>query len=245
MRFEYFGLIGASYAQLGGMGRGGMGRNPMGRSVSTNELKTLEKILTSGVASISFTLLEDYGCWCYFGDKHIQGRGPALDPYDAACQKMARGYQCAMLDEPACVPWETNYQPHWINQPFSIYGAASHLATIPQTCSQNADECARIACIIEGTFMATVYNLDKDPNTLPNPSYKRANGFDNKDQHNCPVNTATRGDAEDACCGEYPDRRPFRYRLNERECCAQNNLYTVYNAGLFDCCPDGSIQPSC
>ena len=233
MKIQYFALAGAAYAQM-----------PNGRSLTPKGLMKLQKLLTEGVAAVTMNPLTDYGCWCYFGAKHTQGRGPALDEYDAACKQLSRGYECAMMDEPACVPWEASYQPDFMTQAFALYGAASNPATIPQTCAQNTDECARIACIIEGTFLARVYNADDDPNVQTTLAYKQANGFDNKDQNNCPV-SGGRGDAEDACCGEYPDRRPYRFKTGERECCDKGGIYTVYNSGLFDCCPDGSIQASC
>jgi len=230
MKLQYLSLAGVAFAQ----------------EFNANAMKTLQKILTQGVAELAYNPLQDYGCWCYFAEKTGQGKGPAIDEYDAACKKMARGYECAMLDEPACVPWEATYAPDWLNQPFAVYGAASNPATIPQTCeSQNTDFCQKTACIIEGTFIASVYNLDIDPNVQVNLAYKQANGFDKDDQANCPLNTNNRGNAVDACCGEYPDRRPFRFKLNERECCAKANKYTIYNSGLFDCCPDGSIQAAC
>lgn len=233
--FKYLTLTGAAIAQ-----------NLMFDSTTINS-QTFSKAITQGVASVTYTPLQDYGCWCYFAEKHIQGRGPAKDSYDAACKQMARGYECAILDEPACVPWEQTYQPDWLTNMFAVLGVHASPESVVPTCEANnpGNNCAQMACMIEGTFIAKVFGLNLDPNAVMNSDYKQSNGFDNKDQANCPVNTQVRGDADDACCGDYPNRRPYRFKTGVRECCNENNKATVYNSGLFECCPDGTIQAAC
>lgn len=208
--------------------------------------ETFQKAITQGIATITYNPLDDYGCWCNFAEKYHLGRGPAIDEYDAACKQMTRGYECAILDEPACVPWEETYQPDWLTNTIAVIGVSNNPESVVSTCTVNnsGSNCKIMACIIEGTFISQVWDLNLAQ--LPmNSNYKHVNGFDPRSQANCPVNTQIHGDADDACCGAYPNRRPFRFKAGVRECCERNNKATIYNSGIFQCCPDGSVQTAC
>merc|ERR1712051_927994 len=36
-----------------------------------------------------------YGCWCYFDGDVGNGKGEPMDPIDAECRNLHRGYECA------------------------------------------------------------------------------------------------------------------------------------------------------
>ena len=46
-----------------------------------------------------FERLQEYGCWCFFEEKYGLGKSHPLDDYDAACQQLSYGYECAISDE--------------------------------------------------------------------------------------------------------------------------------------------------
>ena len=48
--------------------------------------------------------IENYGCWCYFDEKHGQGHGMPQDGYDDACLALHHGTACAMLEIDNCDP---------------------------------------------------------------------------------------------------------------------------------------------
>merc|ERR1712203_311703 len=57
--------------------------------------------------------INEYGCWCYFGNDHGRGKGQPQDAIDEMCKVLADGYDCAMRDAEdegtTCVPWEVEY----------------------------------------------------------------------------------------------------------------------------------------
>ena len=60
--------------------------------------------------------VEDYGCWCYFGENYGIGKGLPVDEMDGLCKRLANAYECAMMDyaeandgNDDCVPWEVQY----------------------------------------------------------------------------------------------------------------------------------------
>lgn len=207
--------------------------------------------ISSNFANNFINALSNYGCWCYFGENVGKGRGPAVDEWDQACKVLGQGYECAVMDgasenEP-CEPWSQETVPDWKTSNLLIFNYIGDPAGLKHRCEQDnaGNNCAIRTCIIEGNFLLEYTRLSFSNTPAPNPIHKHENGFDPQDQINCPINTQINGEAEEACCGFYPERRPFRLKLGERECCEQNNIATVYRASLFSCCPDGSISPSC
>lgn len=194
--------------------------------------------------------MNNYGCWCYFEDNVGKGRGRPKDRVDEICQTLQRGYECIMLDQEQandpCIPWEINYSSS--SGLAGVHPLEDDLANLNHECNQfNPDGCARKACKVEGWFLILYNRYTLDPNfngILFDPNLRHSNGFVSNEQ-TCPKVTAGLGAAEDRCCGDYPERIPYRHKDGARECCNNNNIATVYNAALFDCCSDGSVAPSC
>ena len=57
--------------------------------------------------------VNEYGCWCYFGDKHGAGKSQPVNELDEHCKQLHEGYECAMLDDADedCSPWTVSYSP--------------------------------------------------------------------------------------------------------------------------------------
>lgn len=178
-------------------------------------------------------LINDYGCWCYFNENHGKGKGRPVNSVDEICYQLAHGYNCAMMDEPGCVPWEVPYIS-------GISGGLPGLVGMCDTVNDPTTEyCANAACKVEGHFVLTIfgeYLLTGDP---IDQQFKHDNGFEPEVE--CPTREGN-GGADYNCCGEHPNRFQFRsLAAAPRECCVDK----VYATSMYECCPDGEIRLSC
>lgn len=173
-----------------------------------------------GFGSMAGTVnaINGLGCWCFLGDYHGQGRGNPLNPVDELCKSLHNGYECAMRDAEdegsSCTPWEVVYT--------SAVGGIN--VTLREACdaANNGNNCAIRACVLEGTFVEGL--LDFFILQQGSISVFQA-PFD------CPVNNVG-GPSPKACCGEYPDRFPFKTNNGDRGCCGQR----TYNTQTLSCC---------
>merc|ERR1711879_672423 len=69
-------------------------------------------------------------------------------------------------------------------------------------------------------------------------SFNQANGFDEK--ANCPLKEGIQ-DTERACCGEAPNRFPYKPLSGERSCCGG----ATYDTTLQECCGDDVARIPC
>jgi len=174
--------------------------------------------------------LNEYGCWCFFGDDHGRGKGQAVDEVDEICKTLHDGYECAMRDAEVegttCVPWEVEYN--------SAVGGAD--VSIAEGCaaSNAGNNCAMRACIVEGTFSANLLNLFLVQFKQPNQSFMARNGFDFATV--CATKKNGGGPSNKLCCGSYPERFPFKTLNGDRKCCGTR----TYNSLTLKCCDSDS-----
>ena len=187
--------------------------------------------------------MNQMGCWCYFGDDHGRGKGPALDEIDNICKVLSDGYDCAMIDHEEetsgkrgrnaeeCVPWAVEYNS----------GLGGSDAELYEVCfaKNPRNNCAARACIVEGNFISslTMYFINGGSVQLEN---KVENGFDPTQM--C-VGRKGVNSKEKSCCGQYPGRFPFKTLGGERSCCGTR----TYNTMALECCDGekGVIKSSC
>jgi len=183
--------------------------------------------------------INEYGCWCYFQGDHGRGHAKPVDGLDRFCRKLAMGYDCAILDvidatgNDSCIPWEVFY----------ISGTGGGENALVQTCDTfNTELCAKISCKVEGIFVIKIFNLFVAGDSISD-SFKHSNGFDEKVEcivDNC-KDDPDRCDPTRVCCGEHPDRFPFKPMGGDRACCAG----VAFDASILTCCPDGTPRLSC
>lgn len=178
-----------------------------------------------------FDNIDGYGCWCYFYEDHGKGKSQPVNQMDGFCKLLAEGYDCAMMDSQTeggdfCVPWEVAYNAANVG-----FGDV-----VEQCVSRNADLCPQRACIIEGWFVTSIFQmfLSGTPMDL---AQKHADGFDVTE--NCPTTTGTQ--SEKSCCGEYPYRHPFKTYGGQRDCCGSK----TYDVSVLQCCPSGKVKVNC
>merc|ERR1711934_884215 len=199
-----------------------------------NNMRNIPDILGANLDNIN-----EYGCWCYFMDGHGRGHAKPVDGLDRFCRKLSMGYDCAILDvidetgNDTCVPWEVFY----------ISGTCGGEAALVQTCETfNSDSCAIKSCKVEGIFVLKVFNLFVGGGSISD-AFKHSNGFDEK--VNCIVDNCKddpdRCDPTRECCGDCPDRFPYKPMGGDRGCCAG----IAFDASILTCCSDGTPRLSC
>lgn len=188
--------------------------------------------------------MNKYGCWCYFSDDHGQGKHMPVDGLDKICQTLHYGYDCAIKDgkdeNEKCVPWEVDYD--------SAVGGDTSM--IPERCAQlNSDNCARRACIIEGSFIDNLMNFFLMENGGIDEDKKHSNGFQAAEickwkspcvEDNCECTNPDGCGNPDIksieCCGHYPNRYPYLIKNGDRDCCG----WSTYKVALQQCCDEAT-----
>lgn len=183
--------------------------------------------------------LDGYGCWCYFDDQFTAGKSKPVDKLDGFCKDLLEGYQCAIMDSIAeidagtltasqqCVPWMTTY--HAAN-----LGSDNIVRECELRNRRNA--CGRHTCIIESTFMSNVFRYLLEGGRIFTKN-RHDRGFDV--DASCPVQNGP--NSEKLCCGEYPNRKPFKTLGGSRGCCKDR----TYNMVFMQCCDDGTVSVTC
>ena len=117
---------------------------------------------------VTFTMetLQEYGCWCYFGDKHGNGKGEPVDGYDTACMHYHHGVECAkmelQLDDGECDPatvygYVASSSPDPNNPKNMIYDCETY----------NSDECLKATCYLETYFVKLLLKEDLELESTP------------------------------------------------------------------------------
>ena len=123
--------------------------------------------------------VNNYGCWCYFGDAYVNGRGPMHDSVDEECKKLANGYKCALYDGYSrgnpCYAHNISYVP------YNFFSGTIRLEEDCTSSNQNHPEdptCAIEACMIEGSFTLAFFNQYFDSAGIEiNSALKHENGL--------------------------------------------------------------------
>lgn len=191
----------------------------------------LKEFNTGGSGSLanSIASLNEYGCWCYFDDDHGRGKASPIDVVDEQCKVLHDGYECAMRDAEdegtTCVPWEVHYES----------GLGGSPLLLNEQCAEDnpGNNCAIRACIIEGTFVAALLDIFVSGGIIEQ-NHRHKNGFDPAVE--CIVKKNGGGPVNKQCCGEYPDRFPFKTVGGDRKCCGRR----TYNSLTLKCCDQNS-----
>jgi len=182
---------------------------------------------------------EGYGCWCYFGDRHLDrlAKGAPLDEYDRACQHLSWGYECAIVDAEArgeeCVPWDVQYEV----VPFTAGSDFFSLCEAANAGITDAEirACAVDACVVETNYVTAIRSLNTDGVPQVDEYYhalsQNAAGFTAAD--NCFGVDDKASTRSIQCCGSHPDRQPWNSANTGKACCGGEELY---NTLTQQCC---------
>merc|ERR1711885_54604 len=157
--------------------------------------------------------MNEYGCWCYFGDDHGRGKGTPVDAIDEMCKNLHDGYECAMRDA---------------EEEGTTLSTAEECANV-----NSGNNCVIRACTVEGTFVANLLDVFFSGTSVNNDN-KHSNGFDQATV--CATKKNGGGPSNKSCCGSYPDRFPFKTVGGDRKCCGTR----TFNSLTLKCCDQDS-----
>jgi len=184
-----------------------------------------------------------YGCWCYFGDDHIERRakGPPLDTLDGFCHTLSRGYECATIDIDGCVPWDIDYNT--ADDLTAVPDTKEDVAAMCQTENGGVDNtCQYFACAVEGWWLKQVKIAGDLPALIDDTNKHSDADWDAKRTAMC-KGPAVGNDRQIECCGIYPERFPYNTLAPNKVCCTDGSGIQTYvaNTAYEQCCPDGTI----
>ena len=120
---------------------------------------------------LSYVGLQEYGCWCFFGDLHGLGKGKPQDGYDTACMHYHHGVECAKMElqneagDGECDPGTVN------NYNYSFKPSADNPKEIIYDCeTDNTDACVEATCYLETFFVEMFFAEYDGKNIDPNVS---------------------------------------------------------------------------
>jgi len=183
---------------------------------------------------IDLTSVQNYACWCFFGENYGKGRGPPKNVIDQICQKLQFCRRCIAVDsatdDESCNVAERGYKSPGFRD--LIVG------NIKSACdSVNKETCQYRSCTCELQFSQAIVQLFFS-GYVYDPFFKHEKGYSWNE--NCPP-YCTGGNCggsrtELDCCGEYPERVPFN--VKNRACCSKRKTYVMSKEV---CCEDGSV----
>ena len=191
----------------------------------------------------NFDKLNEYACWCYFEENHGRGHGKPVNGIDHFCKKLHDGYDCCMMDFEAatgndsCVPWEVQYLPGTGTGESNLNFVCDGFNTV--NTDTQAGFCANCACKVEGLFVLKTFNLFVSGGTVDDAFIHSPDGPFNE-KESCVLQEGIK-DTERACCGETPNRFPYKPLSGERGCCGG----LTYDTTLQECCDDNVARLSC
>lgn len=227
-------LLVAGTALLAGFANAGLDKiaNDLGSLVAQNSSLWNDRSITTMLGNLG-SVIDTYGCWCYFDANHGKGKGRPVNDVDKVCKQTAHAYDCAIMDNgDTCVPWEVFY----------ISGIAQGIDQLPTQCDLlNTDPCAAAACKIEGYFVLKFFQLMLLTGSGIDNTYQHANPVTSfNPELDCPMLPGSPDD-ERQCCGEQPFRFKYKPFDGGKACCGT----TVYPTMIQQCCPDNIPRVSC
>ena len=138
-------------------------------------------------------------------------------------------------------PWSIEYKA-----PYPFHFLFTNIDILIEFCGENnsGSSCATTACIVEMSFVIKIYELSLSGGQL-DTKLMHPGRSQEYSSSNCPVKDCLMGEEickeEKVCCGDYPNRKPFRHFSGTRACCGGK----VFDTGFLMCCEDDKIATVC
>ena len=175
--------------------------------------------------------LRGYGCNCFSNDPnmewdgnsiwHFTSRGEPVDEVDDACKEAFKRYKCleqdftnGLISDDTICSVGMDFEYFMSDNGEIICGTVDN----PEYANQpERNGCKLAACEIERAFSLRIFNSVGNEVTGKG---KLKFPDNNKDNYNVEC-SARPGPPRDACCGEYPERKPYS---SELQSCCENGL---------------------
>lgn len=213
-------------------------------TVGDEDLSSNQQGRNGFIPGVSLLLqnLQEYGCWCFFNDKHGQGRGPPVDDFDSHCMKYHHAVSCAKLEIDSCDPYNTSYSVTAVNS-----GANGD---ITYDCESGNDPCQTATCYSQTHFISLLLNEQLANLQVPNypnfSSWKDGGNFDN----GVCRSSGPGHERQEMCCGtwKHNTKKLLKFgRTLSRSCCdnPSDGTFKTYDMSLSQCCDDGVVRVQC
>lgn len=193
----------------------------------------------SFIPGVSYMLnnLQEYGCWCFFDEKHGRGRGSPVDAFDTHCMKYHHAVSCAKREIASCDPYDTTY---------SVTAKQDGGGNIIYDCETGNTDCQEATCYAQTHFISLLLNEQLENLKVPSypqfSAWKNGGSFDNE---SCKLTHGIKP-RDEMCCGtwKHNTKRLLRYGKHlSRACCERNDgTFKTYDSNLATCCDDGSVR---
>lgn len=123
------------------------------------------------------------------------------------------------MEDSACQPYSQAY-----TQPANLAMAGLGLAEVDvesECASLNTGNCAINTCVVESTFVLEITKLTASGQSLTVTSFHTA-GF--PIETTCTPIQGNAAGPRDACCGDFPNKFPFRTLGGLQECCSDGKI---------------------
>ena len=175
---------------------------------------TYSQVTTSLDISVFNKRVQNYGCHCFGeGSRTVGGQGPPVDTLDSICRDLARCHTCVDFDHGGIDTATEKYK-------YNITGSSID-------CSMNTVQHKLDQCLCDKKFAEDVGAMwdDNSFNTFfwHGKNNVKVNPVFDKEQTCVKVG----GNANDACCGSFPSRRP--YASIAMDCCNDGSLAAIGN----------------
>jgi len=221
-------------------------RSTSDRANFLRRLKQLKSVILHLQPAHHFARYCFYGCWCLPDAAHTvagNGAGQPVDEVDASCKRQASCYECAQMDHQGrtCSPDSTQYSYNLVsdvNEPDNHELKSIECLDDPNSgkngrwsekysCRRSICECdKKLAEDLRENFYIWTHDNHSEQGT-----------FDPPTQCIKSFSTGSGQEGPPECCGDYPERFPYKSQNGARNCCGNK----TYDVTMFECCSDGSL----
>ena len=221
-------------------------RSTSDRANFLRRLKQLKALILHLQPAHHFARYCFYGCWCLPDADHTiegNGVGQPIDEVDASCKRQASCYECAKMDHPGreCVADKVQYSYALnvdSNDPEDHWKKSIECLDEPNSGKNGAwnekSSCRRSICECDKKLAE---DLREHFHVWTHENHQIQGSFDPVAQCLKTPGNGNGADGEPECCGEYPNRFPYKTNQGARMCCGDK----TYDSSLFECCSDANI----
>lgn len=217
-------------------------RSTTDRANFLRRLKQLKALILHLQPAHHFARYCFYGCWCLPDAEHTVegvGFGQPIDEVDASCKRQASCYECAKMDHQGrnCVADQVQYN-YQLNVGADNWGNSIECLDEPNS-GKNGGwsekfSCRRAICECDKKLAE---DLREHFHVWTHENHQGQGDFNPVAQCLKSPGNGAGFDGTPECCGEYPNRFPYKTNQGSRMCCGDK----TYDSSLFECCASGNI----
>jgi len=217
-------------------------RSTTDRASFLRRLKQLKSLILHLQPAHFFARYCFYGCWCLPDAEHTVagvGFGAPIDEVDSSCKRQASCYECAKMDHEGrnCVADQVQYN-YQLNVGADHNGNSIECLDEPNSGKNGVwsekFSCRRSICECDKKLAE---DLREHFHVWTHENHQMQGSFNPPTQCLKQPGQGMGAEGTPECCGEYPNRFPYKTQEGARMCCGDK----TYDSSLFECCSENSI----